>query len=482
MPSTGAWLTSILMLALLLTGSFASIYAQAGGQVTIQQENSNSVKLRVHAEVLQKMLNRLSAMNLSKELEVEVERLISVNLTALDAEGLKRFIADARKVLSEIRAELRELKDNRTEAEHRRIMVKLLERIQEKLNLTLMKLNITVEEAERIRSELRIRIREALAGNMTFHEFKQFIKDLKERLIRYRVQNFTEQIMDYAERESEHGRLHGLETALNASCKVLEVLQKVKERLLTVNASPAAVAAIERAIEKIASAREILKQLVERLAIMPEPKNATPGEIRKEIKSILDEKLEELEESIRENLQRLRELRAEAEEKNLTNLVKSIDQAIAKLEEAASSIQTTNMSFGEAMSALALAKAVIRRAEKVLEEACEEHKLSKKIAEQLEKVIDRLKKKLDELEDRLEELEEHLAESVNKTAARNAISNARELIKEMEDRIDEGNVTSATQLLRKAEDAVKFAEDLIESLIRSAEAASRGHQAREHMP
>ena len=475
MPNTGTWIVSIAMLVLLMTGSIGTIYAQAGGQVTVQQEDSSLVKLRVHAEVLQKMLNRLLTMNLTKELELQIENLVAVNLTALGAEELREFISEAKNVLSEVRSELKEAKGNRTRVEQR-VIAKLLERMRERLNVTLRRLNITAEEAEKIREELGSRIREALAGNLTFHELKHFIKNLTRRLVGYRVQNFTEQIMNYTEREAKLGRLYGLETALNASCKVLQVLERVKEKLLSVNASPVAVAAIEHAIERIASAREVLKQLVERIATMPEPKNATPGQIRKEIKSILDERLEELAEDIRENLQRLRELRSEAEEQNLTSLVESIDHAIAKLEEASSKIQTANMSFGEAMSALALAKTVIRRAEKILEEASKEHKLTKKVAEELEKVIDRLKERLNELEDKLGKLSEEFAEGMNETAANAAISRAKALIEEMTNKIDEGDVTSATKLLKKTEDAVRFVGRLIESLQRSAE--QRGH---EHM-
>jgi len=54
--------------------------------------------------------------------------------------------------------------------------------------------------------------------------------------------------------------------AYNASRKVLTVLEQVREKLLQGNASERAVEAIERNIERIAEAREALKQLMARLA------------------------------------------------------------------------------------------------------------------------------------------------------------------------------------------------------------------------
>ena len=457
-----AWtlFTSILMLVMLLTGSITAIYAQAGGSPTAQA--SDVEKLRLKAEMAQKILNKLKlSVNVSSDLELEIERLLAVNVTSLSQDELKSFLKDVGAVLSEIRKAARS-EENKLE---KAVAARMLGKIEEKLDKALTKLNMTAEEEAKLREELRQKIAEALSGNITLREVRCFVKRLSEELFRHRVQNFTEQVLNYTEREMSRGRLHGLEVALNASSKVFQVLERVKERLQKVNASPVAIAAVEHAIEKIKSAREILRRLMMGLPPRNETGKTSPSQLRDRIRTVLEEKLEELNQTIRENLQRLRDLEKEAEGRNLTELVQTIRQSIDKLEALSAELKSSNLSFGEVMKIIACSKAVIARAEKALEKASEEEAMRSKVKEQLNKIAEKLEDKALEIKRKLNAL------TKGREKANESVTEAENLIQQARGSIQRGNLTLAEKLLNKARAALKTAEELMNSF-------NMGHKAR----
>ena len=452
MRSLGLWPISIIMIMLLLSGSIGAVYAQAGVQ-NIDEDLHELRRLRLHAEVLQRMLERAATIaNISESIQDRISIMVSVNLTTLSPDELKQFIADAKSLLKEIR----DLgKANATESEHG-LTIKLLERIRLRLENTLRKMNLTDEEAE----EIRERLREALQERLTVKELAMLMKEIGGKLAYHKALDLSENAMNFTENAAHLGAIHGLETALNSSCKVLKVLETVKERLEKVNASPVAIAAIEHAIERITSAREVLKQVMERLLLKREAGNITESEVEEEVESILEEKLEDLNETISRYLEELEELRGEAEKANLTDIAEKLNETISMLEDLSGQITLANISFGDVMRRLARAKTVIAHAEKVLEKASKEEKLKSKISNRLNESINEVREELKGLREKLEELTGHEeAEDVNAT-----LSLIEGLVKEAKENLGKGILHEASKLLNKAEQMIKSVEHKMEHL------------------
>ena len=445
---------SIILITLLLSGSIGAVYAQSGAH-DIGEDPNELRRLRLRAEVLQRMLERSATIaNISESLQNRISVLLSQNLTALSLDELKQFVADAKSLL-------REIKDvrgpNATESEHA-LTLRLLERIRLRVENALRRMNVTGEEAEEIREKLR----EALRGRLTVKGLAAFMKEIRGMLAHRRALELYENAMSFAENATRFGAIHGLETALNASCKVLEVLEAVKERLERVNASPVAVTAIEHAIERITLAREVLEQVMERLLQGRGVGNVTRGEVTGEVESVLEEKLEDLNETISRYLEELKELRGEAEEANLTDVAERLNETISMLKELSSQITSTNISFGDVMRELARAKRVISHAERVLEEVSEEEELRSQI-------YNRLIERINEVREKLEDLRRELEELVGQEGAGSisaALSLIEGLVEEAQDSLQKGDLRKAIRLLNKAEQMIRSIENKIERLKR----------------
>jgi len=463
MKMLGMKLVAAILLYLLLAGSIvgAGVYAQSGMNAANGDEEDVS-KLRLRAEVLQRLLERaVTVANISESLRAEAENLTSVDLSSLSADELRSFIDEAKEVLAEIRESLNE--DVILSGSN--LAAKLLEKIELKLNNTLLKLNLTVEEAEQIRE----RIREKLQEKLTVRELAKLMKEVAKEVAHHKALKLSEHALNFTENATKSGAMHGLEVALNASSKVLEVLEMVKERLESVNASPVAVAAVEHSIEKIASAREVLKQVMGRVCSKHPGGKATKEQVKEELSSMLEEKLESLNETIDEYLEELLELRVEAEEYDLTSLVEELNQSIAELEGLKNLILSSNLSFSDVMSALASAKDLINHAEEVLEKASEEEELRSKISERLSEGIDEVKEELKDLREELEEImDREGAEEVNDT-----LSLIDDLVKRAEENLGKGTLDEASKLLNEAEQMIKSVEHEIEHLEKMVE-GSRG--------
>ena len=464
MRDRGFKLSSIILLIALLAGSIGAVCAQAGEPSTASGEDDVE-SLRLRAEILQRMLERAMAANLSESLKENVTRLLLANLTVLNPDELKEFIQEARILLHRIAESLRGAEAARNETE---VAARILERIVERLNRTLTRFNVSSSELEEIEELLQ----KAEEGNLTLEEVRELAKAFRRLIIHHKAQNISEQLMNYTEAEAERGELHGLEAALNASCKVLEVLERVKGRLISVNASPVAVAAIEHAIERIASARDVLRRVMERVEMRLEFGNVTSEEVRREVKAILGEELDDLNETLTEKIQRLEELRGEAEKLNLTSLAEELNQTIAMLEGLTGELASANLSFGDVMSKLARAKTVIAHAEKVLEKALGEAEMAEKASEELSESLDELREKLNDLRERLRDLAERAgAEKTNKT-----LSKAENLLEEALKSIRRGELESASKLLDEAGQLLRAAEHGIEHIKKVVEEHSKGSE------
>jgi len=229
-----------------------------------------------------------------------------------------------------------------------------------------------------------------------------------------------------------------------------------------------AIAAIEHAIERITSARDVLKRVRERVEARLEFGNVTREEVRREVEAVLGEKLDDLNETIIEKVQRLEELREEAERLNLTSLAEELSQTIAMLEELMGGLASANLSFGDVMSRLAKTKTVIAHAEKVLEKALEEAEMAEKASEKLSKSLDKLREKLNDLKEKLKDLAGHVgAEEANKT-----LSEAENLLEEALKSIRRGELGSASKLLDEAGQLLRAAEHGIDHVKKIVEERS----------
>ncbi|MCL7385988.1 MAG: hypothetical protein LZ166_00470, partial [Thaumarchaeota archaeon] len=214
-------------------------------------------------------------------------------------------------------------------------------------------------------------IRERAEENLTVRDVAHLMKKVREMLRHRFAAMFAEEAMNYSERMAGSGAIFGLMNALNASSKVLLVLERVRERLIEVNASERAVEAIERNIERIAAAREVLRQLIERMAAGHPLGNITRERAREELGSIVRERAERLNETIERYLNKLQELKDEALRLNLTDLVNEIEEEMMGLEALKGKLASGNLSLSELAGAAASAKGLIKHAEKLIEKASE---------------------------------------------------------------------------------------------------------------
>ncbi|RLG06106.1 MAG: hypothetical protein DRN59_03545 [Thaumarchaeota archaeon] len=424
-----------------------------------ENQGSEEVKeLRLQAEILQRILERSIILgNLSKPLRGKIELLLSINLTTLSVEELSQFVADGKNLLLEIRNLVR---DNRTQAEQR-LTLALFNRIKLRLERAIEVMNLSDEEAEEIKKKLA----DGAQKNMTLRELHQLVRELVKSFIPHRVQNISSQLINYTEHEAELGELHSLEIAYNASHKVLKVLEAVKERLQNVNASPVAIAAVEHAIGRITSAREVLKRLMERMELIQELGNVSRGDVRREVRSIIEEELEELNETLREKIRELEELREVAQEAGLKELAERFNQTINELEKASTSLELAELGLEETIDKITSIKAVIDHVEEVLKEALKESKLLEKISEELNKKARKLEEKLSDLIKRLDEIRDREeAEEIDR-----ALEDSDEVLKRAEEELREGELESASELLNKAEQMIKMAENKLEDVKRILE-------------
>ncbi|MCD6591444.1 MAG: hypothetical protein J7K78_00305 [Thaumarchaeota archaeon] len=83
MRSLGLLPISVIMVMLLLSGSIGAIYAQAGVQ-NIDEDLHELRRLRLHAEVLQRMLERAAAIaNISESLQNKISVMVGESDNAL---------------------------------------------------------------------------------------------------------------------------------------------------------------------------------------------------------------------------------------------------------------------------------------------------------------------------------------------------------------------------------------------------------------
>jgi len=443
---------AIFLLALLVTGTVAS---SISAEADHSWENLEVKKLRIQAELLQRMISRAAAVvNMTSDLEFKVGDVLAANISAMSVEELRDFVEDARAVLADLKKSIDSGKLTREENVTRGIA----EQLRERLEHVFRKLNISKEEFH----ELKERLRHA----WSLSHLKKILENIRAVTGPAKAHNLTEMLLRFANKSAEHGNATGLERALNSSCKVLDVLEGVKEKLERLNASPAAIAAIERAMEKIAEARELLESVKEKVHELRGEKHATRHEIRELVQNITGKDLHRLEKEISVYIEKLEPLKEAAIRNNLTDLADSLDAVLSKLKDLSSAISEGKLSFTQAVEILAQARQATEKAEEAFKKASERKELREAVSEELRKMMHSLQERRDKLRNRLSELDEKISENVKKS-----VDEIRSLLSKLSDQLDEAerkmlaeNSSTALKLLNDVKKGLDLAEKKLDAL------------------
>ena len=468
MQITALRFTAIFLTALLIMGAVAyPISAEANHG----WKDPEIQKLRIQARLIQHMISRMAAIvNVTSELELKVGEILAANVSVMSAGELNDFITEAKKVLEELRENI----DSSKVAGESNVTTSLAERLRNRLERILGELNITEGELHEVRERLR--------HAWSLGHLKKILEDLRLIIRPAKALNLTEMLLGFANRSAEHGNATGLERALNSSCKVLDVLAGVKEKLEKLNASPAAIMAIEHAIEKISEMRELLASVKEKVHELRQHHNATCHEIREIVKNKTRKGLQQAEEKLEEYVKELEELRETALEKGLTDLADELGALSSKLRGLSDRIRNGNFTFKQAVGILAEAKRMVEKAEKALEEASERKELREVVSEQLRERMRSLERQRDRLKEKLKELEKELPESMKDflEEVQNMILNLSDKLQKARENLSIGRGSTTLNILKDAEKNVSVIEEKLNVLENQIKNRAMGHRGSGH--
>jgi len=428
-------------------------------------------KLRIQARFIQHMISRMAAIvNVTSELELKVGEILAANVSMMSSEELKDFITEAKKVLEELRENI----DSSKVTGEANVTTSLAERLRNRLERIFGELNITKGELHEIRERLR--------HAWSLGHLKKILEDLRPIIKPAKALNLTEMLLGFANRSAEHGNATGLERALNSSCKVLDVLARVKEKLEKLNASPAAIMAIEHAVEKISEMRELLASVKEKVHELRQHHNATCHEIREIVKNKTRKGLQQAEEKLEEYVKELEELRETALEKGLTDLADELGALLSKLRGLSDRIRNGNFTFKQAVGILAEAKRMVEKAEKALEEASERKELREVVSEQLRERMRSLERQRDRLKEKLKELEKELPESMKDflEEVQNMILNLSDKLQKARENLSIGSSSTTLNILKDAEKNLSVIEEKLDVLENQIKNRAMGHRGSGH--
>lgn len=416
-------LAALLLAALLIASAIPST---ACAEIDRGGNGSELNRLRIQAEVLQRMIAKAADVaNISEGLQFRIKEMLVSNVSAMSGEDLDNFVAEAKAILADLKESLNPyaLSDEENLTLH----------LAERLEYALVNLNMSGGEFQEYRERLR--------NAWSLGHLKKVLYDMRERARHWRALNLTESTIKYANESAEMGNLKGLDRALNSSRKVLEVLERVREKLLMLNASPAAIAAIEHAMEKISAMRELLELVKENVEAPMENRSLTRWEIREMVKNRTETRLRWMEMRLSGYIEEMERLREIALEKNLTDLAGELEELIGRLKSILDEMRAGKADLGQAVNILAKAEKALRNAEKLLENASERPELKKTVVEILRERLRLLEKKHDQLRERLKELGGRAPETLP-----HQLEELMSKLREAERALSAGNSTNAQKL------------------------------------
>jgi len=291
----------VAVLAILL----ASIIPIATPVIGEQQDNQAYAALLVRARVLYAVLNRSLALNLSSELRSEIQKLLSVNISALPVDVLREWVNNASKLLAKVNEEVRV--GGRAYAigialqRYMNVLAKALEERLKKLNISIP---VNLTRARDI-SELNKLLRN-VSGVVEAERAHRFVNASLVAALRNAVKSVKS-----AEDAQKHLML--AEKAINVAIA----------RLRKLNVSKDVVERLQVALEKVREARE-------RLANATQVAKQKAKSMEDALREALENRTAQLLMDIESRVEELKELR-----ENITDVraAQVLDQIIDRLEE-----------------------------------------------------------------------------------------------------------------------------------------------------
>jgi len=289
------------VLAILL----ASIIPIATPVIGEQQDNQAYAVLLVRARVLYAVLNRSLALNLSSELRSEIQKLLSVNISALPVDVLREWVNNASKLLAKVNEEVRV--GGRAYAigiALQRYMNGLAKALEERLKKLNISIPVNLTRARDI-SELNKLLRN-VSGVVEAERAHRFVNASLVAALRNAVKSV---------KSTEDAQKHLMlaEKAINATIA----------RLRKLNVSKDVVERLQVALEKVREAREILANATQ---VAKQKAKSMEDALREALENRTAQLLMDIESRVEE----LKELR-----ENITDVraVQVLDQIIDRLEE-----------------------------------------------------------------------------------------------------------------------------------------------------
>ncbi|MEZ0290752.1 MAG: hypothetical protein ABWJ42_06675 [Sulfolobales archaeon] len=240
-----------LVLVILLIGSMISpqilLYAenQSSGGSTVYQN------MIIKAQILREILNGSLVLNLSSDIKNQIVNLLSINISSLTTDQLDEWVKNASKTLASIEEYVRSGRAYSVGQVAQRYLGGLTRALENRFR----ELNLSREEIE-----------DYIKNLSSARDANEYMKRLHNISIDIEIKNIERAARAFIEmkvRVIETGSIEGIKPADNDSLKVVSVLERVYQHLLSVNASERALEAVRENIERIEILREYVSSVAE---------------------------------------------------------------------------------------------------------------------------------------------------------------------------------------------------------------------------
>lgn len=459
---------SIIILVMLLLSMVTPINLV----VSAEEESNEEVRiLLLRAKLLQNILMKiLETTNISVELRVEMESLVKTNISALKPEELEVFIEKAEKILELVKEDVIAGKYIVPKEE---IVKKFKEVIRNRTEKIIKTLNISEENT--------LKLIKKLEEVKDIKELREVIKELRKIMETKIAEKMCEDIWKFMEKTMakfrESAAEEALELAYEVSSKSIKVLEHVVERLKKLNASPVAIAAIELAIERIKSAREVLLEVKELARSLLAKGNETREAIRNIVSEWIVRKVGKLNETIKEYVDELRRLREIAIRHNRTDMIKEIDALLLKIENITKAVTSGNITIDEAFKLLVEINVEVKGIEEFLEKIEKHKEIIGELIKDLSEELFEIRKEYQEILMKFEHIEKTLEKvknitmiklipetmrTMNKT--KYILMNIDAMLNSIEEALAKGSISKAYELLHNVTLMLKHVEKAINEI------------------
>jgi hypothetical protein len=390
---------TILIILSIAASTTSSVLAQSTSVTTTTPAGSTkSVNVTaiviVKANVLREMLNKSLYLNISEELKEEIRKLLNVNLSVLSVEELKEWIYNTSKVLARVASEIKEGREFKIGIAIQRYLNGLREALMNRAKALARKYNVSEEE-------LKEKIEEILANTSRAHEVNKMFKELEKRLREVetkKVKEFAEKVKMYTYNYTERvrgGDARGLDVAVKHIDEAVKILNRTLERLRNANVSKQAIEAIEIAIEKLKTVKDVLLGVAEEVREVVKPQ---PEKMREVFNITLKMLIQKANHSIDELLEELENLRKRAA--NFSDIVAKVDE-----------LETQLLKLREELKNVEVIEDVKEILDKISEIRLKVVYLCREVAVLTNKFIEKVKDKLKDIaEDTIKKAEDKLIE------------------------------------------------------------------------